>query len=216
MSSDEEDSGGACDNYRIDLTAAEFGTCKCGFPKAAHKSGGGAPRSKVKVPAAKAAEPPAEKSAADKVAAGKAAAEKAAASKAAADKAAADKAAAEKKAAEKAAAEKAAKAAAEKAAAAMAAAEKAAEQAKPPPSVVRVKSARVLEPTPKPAAKPEPTPPAKPEPTPPAFKPQLSKGKSMRTLQAEAEAKPPPGVVRVRSARFLAPAGGVPPREGET
>ena len=43
-----------------------------------------------------------------------------------------------------------------------------------------------------------------------------SKGKSMRTLQAEAEARPPPGVVRVRSARFLAPAGGVPPREGET
>ena len=26
-----------CDNYRIDMTHATFGTCKCGFPKSAHK-----------------------------------------------------------------------------------------------------------------------------------------------------------------------------------
>ena len=29
--------GGACDNYRIDLTGAKFGVCRCGFPKAEHK-----------------------------------------------------------------------------------------------------------------------------------------------------------------------------------
>ena len=39
----EEDNGertptGACDNYQIDMTAATFGACKCGFPKAAHCS----------------------------------------------------------------------------------------------------------------------------------------------------------------------------------
>ena len=27
---------GACDNYRVDMTAARFGDCKCGWPKAAH------------------------------------------------------------------------------------------------------------------------------------------------------------------------------------
>ena len=26
----------ACDNYRVDVTAATFGNCKCGYPKAAH------------------------------------------------------------------------------------------------------------------------------------------------------------------------------------
>ena len=26
----------ACDDYRLDMSAAIFGACKCGFPKAAH------------------------------------------------------------------------------------------------------------------------------------------------------------------------------------
>ena len=28
----------ACDNYRIDMTATEFGTCVCGFPKREHQA----------------------------------------------------------------------------------------------------------------------------------------------------------------------------------
>ena len=28
---------GACDEYRVDMTASRFGDCKCGFPKSAHK-----------------------------------------------------------------------------------------------------------------------------------------------------------------------------------
>ena len=35
--SSSDDEGGVCDNYRIDMTHATFGTCKCGFPKSAHK-----------------------------------------------------------------------------------------------------------------------------------------------------------------------------------
>ena len=35
--SSSDDDGGVCDNYRIDMTHATFGTCKCGFPKSAHK-----------------------------------------------------------------------------------------------------------------------------------------------------------------------------------
>ena len=34
----EKSSGGACDNYRVDMAAANFGDCKCGFPKAAHSA----------------------------------------------------------------------------------------------------------------------------------------------------------------------------------
>ncbi|KAL1500184.1 hypothetical protein AB1Y20_012853 [Prymnesium parvum] len=35
--SDASDAGGgACDSFRLDTTAASFGVCKCGFPKAAH------------------------------------------------------------------------------------------------------------------------------------------------------------------------------------
>ena len=29
---------GACTNYRVDTSAATFGACKCGFPKAAHSA----------------------------------------------------------------------------------------------------------------------------------------------------------------------------------
>ena len=40
---DEAKAGtGACDNYRLDVTAANFGDCKCGFPKIAHVVGRGA------------------------------------------------------------------------------------------------------------------------------------------------------------------------------
>ena len=35
--SSSDDEGGVCDNYRVDMTHATFGTCKCGFPKSAHK-----------------------------------------------------------------------------------------------------------------------------------------------------------------------------------
>lgn len=34
--SDDDDDDGACDNYRVDMTHATFGTCKCGKPKMAH------------------------------------------------------------------------------------------------------------------------------------------------------------------------------------
>ena len=30
----------ACDDYRIDMTASEFGLCKCGFAKSLHSSTG--------------------------------------------------------------------------------------------------------------------------------------------------------------------------------
>ena len=33
---DDDDEGGACDDYRVDLSAA-FGTCKCGYKKSEHK-----------------------------------------------------------------------------------------------------------------------------------------------------------------------------------
>ena len=38
---------GACDNYRVDIIAATFGTCRCGFPKAAHQGGPVHPTSRV-------------------------------------------------------------------------------------------------------------------------------------------------------------------------
>ena len=41
---------GACDNYQIDMTAASFGQCKCGFPKAAHKGGPVRPATAVQRP----------------------------------------------------------------------------------------------------------------------------------------------------------------------
>ena len=34
--SSNNDAGGACDNYELDMTAARFGDCKCGFPKRDH------------------------------------------------------------------------------------------------------------------------------------------------------------------------------------
>ena len=37
----DSSSGGACDNYRVDVAAARFGDCKCGFPKADHKNTAG-------------------------------------------------------------------------------------------------------------------------------------------------------------------------------
>jgi hypothetical protein len=42
---------GACDDYRVDVAAGEFGTCKCGFKKAEHstqaqKAAPSAPRQK--------------------------------------------------------------------------------------------------------------------------------------------------------------------------
>jgi hypothetical protein len=33
---DEPAAGGACNEYRVDLAGANFGDCKCGFPKSAH------------------------------------------------------------------------------------------------------------------------------------------------------------------------------------
>ena len=39
--------GGACDNYHVDIIAATFGTCRCGFPKAAHQGGPVHPTSRV-------------------------------------------------------------------------------------------------------------------------------------------------------------------------
>ena len=38
---------GACDNYRVDIIAATFGTCRCGFRKAAHQGGPVHPTSRV-------------------------------------------------------------------------------------------------------------------------------------------------------------------------
>lgn len=38
------ETGGACDNYRIDMTASKFGACKCGWPKADHKISAAAPQ----------------------------------------------------------------------------------------------------------------------------------------------------------------------------
>ena len=40
--------GGACDNYRVDIIAATFGTCRCGFPKAAHQGGPVHPAIRIK------------------------------------------------------------------------------------------------------------------------------------------------------------------------
>jgi hypothetical protein len=37
MSDSSDDDGDVCDNYRVDMTHATFGTCMCGFPKSAHK-----------------------------------------------------------------------------------------------------------------------------------------------------------------------------------
>ena len=34
---DDDDDVQACDNYRVDLQAKNFGDCKCGFPKFSHK-----------------------------------------------------------------------------------------------------------------------------------------------------------------------------------
>ena len=52
-----DDAGQACDNYRIDMAAARFGDCKCGFPKVAHKAPAAAPQlSKTASAAAKALE----------------------------------------------------------------------------------------------------------------------------------------------------------------
>ena len=36
MSDSSDDDDGVCDNYRIDMTHATFGTCKCGKPKSEH------------------------------------------------------------------------------------------------------------------------------------------------------------------------------------
>ena len=38
----------ACDDYRVDVTAAVFGACKCGFPKSAHAVTAAAPRRRPK------------------------------------------------------------------------------------------------------------------------------------------------------------------------
>ncbi|KAL1519976.1 hypothetical protein AB1Y20_023460 [Prymnesium parvum] len=132
----------ACEDYRVDMTAARFGDCKCGLPKAAHGapppggwgSGRASGRASYARPAAgRAGHEEVQKAEMDKAAAERKAAEmkeKAAAEKAAADKEAAEKEATERKVAEKAAAEKAAaeKAKAEKAKAEKAKAEKVAAQ----------------------------------------------------------------------------------------
>ena len=34
---DSDNEGQACSQYRIDMTASEFGTCMCGRPKSEHK-----------------------------------------------------------------------------------------------------------------------------------------------------------------------------------
>jgi hypothetical protein len=41
----EETTGGdGCDNYQVNMSAANFGECVCGKPKSAHAKGGGKPR----------------------------------------------------------------------------------------------------------------------------------------------------------------------------
>ena len=42
--SDDEEESKACDNYRVDMTASNFGDCVCGQPKAEHKAGAARPR----------------------------------------------------------------------------------------------------------------------------------------------------------------------------
>ena len=48
----------ACEEYRIDMTAAVFGTCKCGQPKLAHSAEALAPKKKRGAAAAAAATKP--------------------------------------------------------------------------------------------------------------------------------------------------------------
>ena len=111
-----------CENYKVDMAAANFGDCKCGFPKKDHvpsafASRGAKPAGQMAAvtrPQTAPADASAQAAAMAKEAAEKAVAEKAAAEKAAAEKAAAEKAVAEgKAAAEKAAADKASSAASE-------------------------------------------------------------------------------------------------------
>ena len=135
-----------CENYKVDMAAANFGDCKCGFPKKDHvpsafASRGAKPAGQMAAvtrPQTAPADASAQAAAMAKEAAEKAVAEKAAAEKAAAEgKAAAEKAAAEKAVAEKAAAEKAV---AEKAAAEEEPAAKAAAAPAPAPAPAAAKA----------------------------------------------------------------------------
>ena len=149
ISAPNPDPDKACENYKVDMAAANFGDCKCGYAKKDHapaafaSRGGGAkrpaglqlgsgaaPAGQTVAPLANAAAATRPQTAPPGASAQTAAVEKEAAEKAAAEEAATEKAAEEREAALKAAALKAAadKAAVEKEAAEEAATEKAAKE----------------------------------------------------------------------------------------
>jgi hypothetical protein len=47
VKADKQDSSDACLNFRVDVNAAKFGTCKCGRPQADHKAAGVNPADKA-------------------------------------------------------------------------------------------------------------------------------------------------------------------------